>query len=141
MALASTDIRKILTYSTISQTGLMFLACGIGAFDTAIFHLSIHAYAKVLLFFCAGNIMYTLQIGADLAETGGLKNKVPSIFRAFMIGTLTLSGIPFMSGFFSHDAILWKTLISHPLGGFIFGLLTLLINGITVFYLFRMLYK
>lgn len=139
IALVSTDIKKVLAYSTISQLGYMFLACGVGAFGAGIFHLYTHAFFKSLLFMSAGSVMHALQNETDMTKMGGLKSKLPVTYRVFLVGALALSGVPLFSGFFSKDAILWKSVVS-PLGGFGYWVIATGIAGLTAFYTFRLIF-
>ena len=108
IALAQDDFKRILAYSTISQLGYMFLACGVGAFGAAIFHLVTHAFFKALLFLVAGSVMHAMAGDSDIRKMGGLKDKLPITYRTFVIATLALVGIPPLGGFFSKDAVLWS---------------------------------
>jgi NADH-quinone oxidoreductase subunit L len=139
IALVNTDIKRVLAYSTISQLGYMFLACGVGAFGAGIFHLSTHAYFKALLFLSAGSVMHALHNETDMTKMGGLRRHLPVTYRVFLIGALALAGVPLLSGFFSKDEILWKTVIS-PLGGFKFWMVGAAVAGLTAFYIFRLIY-
>ncbi len=134
IAATSDDVKRVLAYAAVSQIGFMFLALGVGAFDSAIFHLLTQAIVIPLFFISIGNLEYS----AKEIKTGVvLRQKIPSSYRIFLIGALTLSGTPMLSGFFSRNEILWRTLGSQPLGGFVFWLIGVLISGLTVFYIFR----
>jgi len=139
IALVSNDIKKVLAYSTISQLGYMFLACGVGAFGAAIFHVSTHAYFKALLFLSAGSVMHALGNETDMTKMGGLRKKLPITYRVFLIGALALAGVPLFSGFFSKDEILWKA-VSSPFGGFWFWFAGAAVAGLTAFYTFRLIF-
>lgn len=139
IALVNTDIKKVLAYSTISQLGYMFLACGVGAFGAGIFHVSTHAYFKALLFLSAGSVMHAMSNETDMTKMGGLKKHLPITYRVFLVGAMALAGVPLLSGFFSKDEILWKT-FSSPLGGFVFWLIGAAVAGLTAFYIFRLIY-
>lgn len=107
-ALAQTDIKRILAYSTISQIGYMFLALGIGAWSAGIFHFFTHAFFKALLFLAAGAIIESLHHEHDIFKMGGLKRKMPLVFATFLAGSAALAALPLVTaGFFSKDAILW----------------------------------
>lgn len=106
IALYQTDIKKILAYSTISQLGYMFIALAVGAFTSAIFHLTTHAFFKALLFLAAGSVIHALHGEQDIRKMGGMKSKIPRTWLVFLTGTLTIAGIPPLSGFFSKDQIL-----------------------------------
>ncbi|MDZ7292248.1 MAG: NADH-quinone oxidoreductase subunit L [candidate division KSB1 bacterium] len=139
MALTSTDIKKVLAYSTISQLGYMFLACGVGAFAAGIFHLVTHAFFKALLFLGAGSVMHALSGETQLPKMGGLKKYTPTTFWTFLVGGLAIAGVPGLSGFFSKDEILWKTLSSAH-GSTALYFVALAAAGLTAFYIFRMVY-
>ena len=107
-AIVQTDIKRILAYSTISQIGYMFLALGIGAWGAAIFHFFTHAFFKALLFLAAGAVIESLHHEHNIFKMGGLKNKMPVVFRCFLAGAAALAALPLISaGFFSKDPILW----------------------------------
>src|SRR4029077_17448972 len=99
---------KVLAYSTISQIGLMVLACGVGAFSVALFHLVTHAFFKAALFLGAGAVLHALQGEDDMRNMGALAKKLPVTFATFVVAAIALSGIPPFSGFFSKDEILWN---------------------------------
>ncbi|MGH2575608.1 MAG: NADH-quinone oxidoreductase subunit L, partial [Ignavibacteria bacterium] len=136
IAVKQNDIKKILAYSTVSQLGFMFMALGAGAFSTAIFHLTTHAYFKALMFLAAGSVIHSMHREQDITKMGGLKNKMKITFLTFLIGGIAISGIPPLSGFFSKDEILSKVFISSNY--FIFGL-GLLTAFMTAFYIFRLI--
>lgn len=107
-AMVQTDIKRILAYSTISQIGYMFLALGIGAWSAGIFHFFTHAFFKALLFLTAGAIIESLHHEHDIFKMGGLKKRMPVVFRCFLAGAVALAALPLISaGFFSKDQILW----------------------------------
>ena len=142
MALAQTDIKKVLAYSTISQLGYMFLALGVGAFSAGIFHLMTHAFFKALLFLGAGSVIHALSGEQDLRKMGGLWNTVPATSRPFLIATLAIAGMPPLAGFFSKDEILGHTFaraatLDRYLFLWIVGVIT---AGLTAFYMFRLLF-
>lgn len=105
-ALCQSDLKRVLAFSTISQLGLMFLACGAGAFYSAMFHLTMHAFVKALLFLSAGNVVHMLHGTTDMTKMGGLAKYLPKTHWFFLIGVLALSGIPPFAAFFSKDLIL-----------------------------------
>lgn len=135
IAISQNDIKKILAYSTISQLGFMFLALGVGAFTGAMFHLTTHAFFKALLFLAAGSVIHALGGEQDIRKMGGLKEKLPGTYYAFLIGTLAIAGIPPFSGFFSKDEILLHAFSSN----FLFWIIGLSGSLMTAFYMFRML--
>ena len=112
-ALGQTDLKRVLAYSTLSQLGLMFVACGIGAFYAAIFHLASHAFIKALLFLSAGNLIHMLHGETDMRKMGGLWHKFPQTGAFFLIGVLALSGIPPLAAFFSKDLILEQEYLAN----------------------------
>ncbi|HEX7880240.1 MAG TPA: NADH-quinone oxidoreductase subunit L [Candidatus Eisenbacteria bacterium] len=112
IGLAQTDIKKVLAYSTVSQLGFMFAACGVGAFAAAIFHLVTHAFFKALLFLGSGSVIHGLHGEQEMPKMGGLKSRMPTTFLVFVIGGLALSGVPIFAGFFSKDEILWQVFSS-----------------------------
>lgn len=138
IAVAQTDIKKVLAYSTVSQLGFMFLACGVGAYQTAVFHLMTHAFFKALLFLGSGSVIHACSGEQDMTKMGGLKKYLPHTHLTMLVGSLAISGIPFFSGFFSKDEILYST-IALP-GGvsylFIIGVIT---AALTAFYTGRMM--
>jgi NADH-quinone oxidoreductase subunit L len=138
IAIAQTDIKKVLAYSTVSQLGFMFLACGVGAYQTAVFHLMTHAFFKALLFLGSGSVIHACSGEQDMTKMGALKKHLPHTHFTMLIGSLAISGIPFFSGFFSKDEILYST-IALP-GGvsylFVIGVLTAVL---TAFYTGRMM--
>jgi len=142
MAIAQTDIKKVLAYSTISQLGYMFLALGVGAFSAGIFHLMTHAFFKALLFLGAGSVIHALSGEQDLRKMGGLWNTVPATSRPFLIATLAIAGMPPLAGFFSKDEILGHAFsrvatLDRYLFLWIVGVIT---AGLTAFYMFRLLF-
>ena len=106
IAIAQNDLKKVLAYSTISQLGYMFLACGVGAFTVGMFHVMTHAFFKACLFLGAGSVMHAMSDELDVRHMGGLKSKMPITYWTFLIATLAIAGIPPFAGFFSKDAIL-----------------------------------
>lgn len=115
IALAQTDLKRILAYSTVSQLGYMFLAVGAGAFTAGIFHLFTHAFFKALLFLGAGSVMHALHGELDIQKMGGLREKLPTTYKTFLVGAAALAGFPLLSGFFSKDEILLGAWERSPL--------------------------
>ncbi len=109
IGIAQNDIKKVLAYSTVSQLGYMFLACGMGAFVAAIFHVMTHAFFKALLFLGSGSVIHGMHHEQDMRRMGGLKKYMPITFFTMFMGWLAISGIPIWAGFFSKDEILWRT--------------------------------
>ena len=140
IALTQDDIKRVLAYSTISQLGYMFLAVGVAAFSTGIFHLVTHAFFKALLFLGAGSVIHAVHSN-DMKEMGGLKKYMPHTYLTFMTAYLAISGIPPLSGFMSKDEILWATFNSHlsiPGLGKALWALGLFGAGLTAFYMTRL---
>jgi NADH-quinone oxidoreductase subunit L len=136
IGLVQTDIKKVLAYSTVSQLGYMFLACGVGAFGAGIFHLMTHAFFKGLLFLAAGSVIHAMGGEQDMRKMGGLRKKIPVTFWTMFMATLAIAGAPGFSGFFSKDEILNEAQrVSPVLWGL--GVLT---AGLTSFYMFRLLF-
>ncbi|MBV9959786.1 MAG: NADH-quinone oxidoreductase subunit L [Acidobacteria bacterium] len=142
IGIAQNDIKKVLAYSTVSQLGYMFLACGVGAFVAAIFHVMTHAFFKALLFLGSGSVIHGMHHEQDMRRMGGLKKYMPITFATMLTGWLAISGIPIFAGFFSKDEILWKTWSTHNLPGglgkvlWIVGAVT---AGLTAIYMTRMM--
>ncbi len=109
IGLAQNDIKKVLAYSTVSQLGYMFLACGVGAFIAAIFHVMTHAFFKALLFLGSGSVIHGMHHEQDMRKMGNLKKYMPITFFTMMAGWLAICGIPIWAGFFSKDEILYRT--------------------------------
>jgi len=136
IAIYQNDIKKILAYSTISQLGYMFVALSFGAFSTAMFHLTTHAFFKALLFLAAGSVIHALGGEQDIRKMGGLNQSMPKTYWTFLIATLAITGIPPLSGFFSKDEILMHVL-THSVPFWIFAAFGVIL---TTFYMFRLLY-
>ena len=132
------DIKKILAYSTVSQLGYMFLAVGVGAFSTAMFHLITHAFFKALMFLGSGSVIHALNHEQDIRRMGGLKKTMPITHATFALGWLAIIGVPLFSGFFSKDEILAYSLLS-PLGSATLWIIALFTAGLTAFYMTRMM--
>jgi NADH-quinone oxidoreductase subunit L len=137
IALVQNDIKRVLAYSTISQLGYMFLACGVGAFTAAIFHLATHAFFKALLFLGAGSVIHALGGEQDIRRMGGLKAHLPVTYATFLIAALALAGIFPFAGFFSKDEILWAALTE---GNLLFWLIGAVAAVMTSFYMFRLVF-
>jgi len=138
-ALAQSDIKRVLAYSTISQIGYMFLALGIGAWASAIFHFMTHAFFKALLFLAAGAIIEALHHEHSMVKMGGLRKKLPVIFWTFLIGSGSLAALPLITaGFYSKDQILWYSWSAENGNGLFWGI-ALLGAFITALYTTRMM--
>src|SRR5215468_4262219 len=139
IGLAQWDIKKVLAYSTISQLGYMFLACGVGAFGAGIFHVFTHAFFKALLFLGSGSVIVALHHEQDMRRMGGLKKYMPVTYWTMAVGLLAIAGFPLFSGFFSKDAILYNA-FSSPHGSTELWFVGWLTAGLTAFYMFRQLF-
>ena len=134
IGVAQTDIKKVLAYSTISQLGYMFMACGVAAYSAGIFHLMTHAFFKGLLFLAAGSVIHALGGEQDMRRMGGLRTQIPCTFWTMTAGTFAIAGFWPFAGFFSKDAILWRaSQVSMVYWGI--GVCTALL---TSFYMFRL---
>ncbi len=136
IALAQTDIKKVLAYSTVSQLGTMFLGVGVGAYQSGIFHLVTHAFFKACLFLGAGSVIHALGGEQDIWKMGGLRKKMPVTFVTFFAAVMAIIGIFPFAGFFSKDAILWQTYASGHTVLWAIGFLT---AGLTAIYMARLL--
>ncbi len=136
IGIAQTDIKKVLAYSTVSQLGYMFMACGVGAFSAGIFHLMTHAFFKGLLFLAAGSVIHAVGGEQDMRKMGGLKSYIPWTALTMGTATLAIAGIPPLAGFWSKDEILWKAYQTS----WVYWLIGLITALITSFYMFRLLF-
>lgn len=137
IGLVQNDIKRVLAYSTISQLGYMFLACGVGAFTAGVFHLTTHAFFKALLFLGSGSVIHALSGEMDIRKMGGLRHHIPVTYKTFLIGTVAIAGVPPFAGFFSKDEILLESL-TH--GNFIYWSIAAVTSLFTAFYMFRLLF-
>ena len=137
IGIAQTDIKKVLAYSTVSQLGYMFMACGVGAFSAGIFHLMTHAFFKGLLFLAAGSVIHGIGGEQDMRKMGGLRRYMPWTFLTMTIATFTIAGFPPLAAYFSKDEILWKA-YSSPYGSWVYWLIGVITAFITSFYMFRL---
>lgn len=136
IAVAQNDIKKVLAYSTVSQLGLMFLALGLGAYTSGVFHMTTHAFFKALLFLGAGSVIHGMQGEQDIRNMGGLRKFLPITFATFLIGTLAISGLPPFAGFFSKDEILASAFAQNKL----VWTLAFFASLLTAFYMFRLFF-
>ena len=137
-ALAQTDIKRILAYSTMSQIGYMFLALGVGAWQGAVFHLMTHAFFKALLFLSSGAVILSVHHEQNIFKMGGLRHKIPLVFWCFIIGGGALAAIPWVTvGFYSKEAILWETYATGHQYLFYMGVFGAFL---TALYTFRMIW-
>ncbi|HWX21882.1 MAG TPA: NADH-quinone oxidoreductase subunit L [Candidatus Binatia bacterium] len=137
IAVQQNDIKRILAYSTLSQLGYMVMGVGLGGPTQAMFHLTTHAFFKALLFLGAGSIILALHHEQDIWKMGGLRQKMPTTFWTFLVGTLALAGIPPLSGFYSKDVILALAAEQHAYGRFVLGAA---VAVLTAFYMFRLVF-
>ena len=141
IGLVQQDIKRVLAYSTVSQLGYMFLACGVGAYSAAIFHLMTHAFFKALLFLAAGSVIHALSGEQDMRKMGAMRKRIPITFWTMSAGVFAIAGFWPFAGFFSKDEILYRTFVSdNPIGKLLWfiGLVT---AGMTSFYMFRLWFK
>jgi NADH-quinone oxidoreductase subunit L len=138
IGLVQNDIKKILAYSTVSQLGYMFLACGVGAYAAGVFHLMTHAFFKALLFLGAGSVIHGMNGVQDIRKMGGLRHEMPWTFRTFFVATLAITGFPGLAGFFSKDAVLGAAYAGEHYGKLLW-LIAAIAAGFTSFYMFRLL--
>ena len=136
IGITQTDIKKVLAYSTVSQLGYMFMACGAGAFSAGIFHLMTHAFFKGLLFLGAGSVIHAVGGEQDMRRMGGLKTYIPTTFATMLIATAAIAGIPPLAGFWSKDEILWKAYEANP----VYWVIGAITAFLTSFYMFRLLF-
>lgn len=135
------DIKRVLAYSTVSQLGYMFLACGLGAYTAGVFHLLTHAFFKALLFLAAGSVIHALSGEQDMRKMGGLRKRIPVTFWTMTMGVFAIAGLPPLAGFFSKDEILFRAFVSpNPIGKLLW-LVGLVTAGMTSFYMFRLWFK
>ncbi len=141
IGLAQNDIKKVLAYSTVSQLGYMFLACGVGAFIAAIFHVMTHAFFKALLFLGSGSVIHGMHHEQDMRKMGNLKKYMPITFFTMVTGWLAISGIPIFAGFFSKDEILYRTFAAEGIGNwnYILWIVGILTAVLTAVYMTRMM--
>ena len=135
------DIKRVLAYSTISQLGYMFLACGVGAYSAAIFHLVTHAFFKALLFLAAGSVIHALSGEQDMRLMGGLRKRIPVTFWTMSAGVFAIAGLPPFAGFFSKDEILYRAFTGGTPLDMLLWFVGLVTAGITSFYMFRLWFK
>ena len=136
IAITQTDIKKVLAYSTVSQLGYMFVALGVGAYSTALFHVTTHAFFKALLFLAAGSVIHAMSGEQDIRKMGALKKKLPITYFVFLVGTLAIIGCPPLAGFFSKDEILAKAWVQNKA---IFGVLAVT-TVMTSIYMLRLFF-
>jgi NADH-quinone oxidoreductase subunit L len=155
IALVQNDIKKVLAYSTVSQLGYMFLACGVGAYGAAMFHVFTHAFFKALLFLGAGSVIHAMSGEQDMRKMGALASKIPTTWRTMWIGTIAIAGVPLAAGFFSKDEILANAFAAEPgtwltpaalaveggKGHWMLYVVGVLVAAMTAFYMTRLMMK
>src|ERR1700676_142402 len=134
MGLVQNDIKRVLAYSTVSQLGYMFLACGVGAFTAGVFHLMTHAFFKACLFLGSGSVIHAMSGEQDMRKMGGLWGKIPTTAKTFVVASIAIAGIPPLAGFFSKDGILGHAFEYSP----ILWLVGFITAGMTAFYMLRL---
>jgi NADH-quinone oxidoreductase subunit L len=143
IGMAQNDIKKVLAYSTVSQLGYMFLACGVGAFVAGMFHVLTHAFFKACLFLGSGSVIHALSGEQDIRRMGGLAFKIRTTYRTFLVATLAIAGVPLLAGFFSKDAILAAVFEARLPSGpawlpRVLWIAAIFTAGLTAFYMFRL---
>ncbi len=141
VALVQTDIKKIIAYSTCSQLGYMFFAAGVGAYNVAMFHLFTHAFFKALLFLGSGSVIHAFKDEQNINNMGGVWKKLPYTYALMIIGTLALTGFPFLSGFYSKDAIIEFAYLKGNTTGYYAAGIGILTAFLTSIYSWRLIFK
>ncbi len=141
VALVQNDIKKIIAYSTCSQLGYMFFSAGIGAYHVAMFHLFTHAFFKALLFLGSGSVIHAFNDEQDIRNMGGVRKKLPYTYIFMLIGTLALTGFPFLSGFYSKDAIIEFAYLSNTVLGNYVAVIGIFTAFLTSIYSWRLFFK
>ena len=141
VAIVQTDIKKIIAYSTCSQLGYMFFATGVGAYNIAMFHLFTHAFFKALLFLGSGSVIHAFKDEQDINEMGGVWKHLPYTYAMMIIGTLALTGFPFLSGFYSKDAIIEFAYLRDNTVGYYAAGIGIFTAFLTSIYSWRLIFK
>ena len=141
VAIVQNDIKKIIAYSTCSQLGYMFFAAGVGAYNVAMFHLFTHAFFKALLFLGSGSVIHAFQDEQDIRKMGGVWKKLPYTWVLMIIGTLALTGFPFLSGYYSKDAIIEFAYLSGTSLGILASYIGIITAVLTAIYSWRLIFK
>ena len=141
VALVQTDIKKIIAYSTCSQLGYMFFATGVGAYNVAMFHLFTHAFFKALLFLGSGSVIHGFKNEQNINNMGGVWKKIPYTYTLMIIGTLALTGFPFLSGFYSKDAIIEFAYLRGNTVGYYAAGIGIITAFLTSIYSWRLMFK
>ena len=134
------DIKRIIAYSTCSQLGYMFVACGVSAYQAGVFHLMTHAWFKALLFLSAGSVIHAMSEEQDIRKMGGIYKLIPVTFAVMTLGTLAITGIPPLAGYFSKDMIIESAYAAHTGPGNYAYFMTVLVAGLTSFYSWRLIF-
>jgi len=140
IALVQSDLKKVIAYSTCSQLGYMFFACGMSLYNIALYHLITHGFFKALLFLCAGLVIHTVSNEQDMRKYGGFLNFLPIVYTLILIGSLSLIGFPFLAGFYSKDSIFEFLAETRYLNPWFFYILALFTAFLTAFYSFRLIF-
>ena len=140
VGLVQNDIKRVIAYSTCSQLGYMFVALGVSAYGAAIFHLFTHAFFKALLFLGAGSVIHAMHHEQDMRKMGGIKNKIPFTYITMLIGTLAITGVPGLSGYFSKDMIIEAAYAAHSPGAQFAFVMTVTAALMTSFYSWRLIF-
>ena len=141
VAIVQTDIKKIIAYSTCSQLGYMFFAAGVGAYNVAMFHLFTHAFFKALLFLGSGSVIHSFDEEQDINKMGGVRKKLPYTYVLMIIGTLALTGFPFLSGFYSKDAVIEFAYLKGSNLGYFAAFIGIFTAFLTSIYSWRLIFK
>ena len=141
IALVQDDIKKIIAYSTCSQLGYMFFAAGVGAYNVAMFHLFTHAFFKALLFLGAGSVIHSFKNEQNIEKMGGVYKKIPYTYALMLVGTLALTGFPFLSGFYSKDAIIEFAYLKGNVTGVYAAGIGIITAMLTAIYSWRLFFK
>ena len=140
IGLVQNDLKRIIAYSTVSQLGYMFLACGVGAYTAGVFHLYTHAFFKALLFLCAGSVMHAMGGELNIQKMGNLKKYMPVTYITMLIASFSIAGVPGLAGFFSKDEILWLAYSGPSSVGKLVWLMGTFVAFLTAFYSFRLIF-
>ena len=140
VGLCQNDIKRVIAYSTCSQLGYMFFACGVSAYSAGIYHLLTHAFFKALLFLGAGSVIHAMSDEQDMRKMGGLRKRIPLTYWLMIVGTLALTGFPFLSGFYSKDLILEATFARDTVVGYYAFYIGIFVAGLTAFYSWRLIF-
>jgi NADH-quinone oxidoreductase subunit L len=140
IGLVQNDLKRIIAYSTVSQLGYMFLACGVGAYSAGVFHLYTHAFFKALLFLCAGSVMHAMGGELNIQKMGNLKKYMPVTYFTMLIASFSIAGFPGLAGFFSKDEILWLAYSGPSPVGKLVWLMGTAVAFLTAFYSFRLIF-